>query len=492
MNKIMKKNHFSLWRKARLLSVAAVGALLLSSCAQDGFDDDERWSSSVSGITLVSPTADNISISASADGSQTVIVWDVVKGAGGYECTVMDVTDAENPAVVDGIQDSLIDRCQIAVSREADHNYTFSIKAMGNKELNNTEAESATLVAFNSFTAALATIPEGSDITAFIAENPMPDEAKDKEMAYDLVAGGQYTMSGSVDFGNKRVQLRTTDQNNPATIKMTGNASISTATGMSIKNVNFDCSASTDPFIAYSETPDESTMGVISGSQNYYDIQQSLLIENCKITGVNNYFIYDNKVKYCVGTAIIRNCVVQLTGTECSGIIRFETGFINDLTVDKSTFYGVDGADSKYFVQYSNSARCDRGGYSSNSITYSNSTFYNVAYSGQWGNYSGFAGRNTSFWNMTNCIFVNCGSNQITRRFLAGRSGTANRNFANNTYMYDGAFESTDGVVSGYDESATAIESDPMFADPANGDFTVGGSEQKSKRTGDPRWLPAN
>ena len=41
----------------------------------------------------------------------------------------------------------------------------------------------------------------------------------DKEMAYDLVAGGQYTMSGSVDFGNKRVQLRTTDQNNPATIK---------------------------------------------------------------------------------------------------------------------------------------------------------------------------------------------------------------------------------------------------------------------------------
>lgn len=488
----MKKNHFSLWRKARLLSVAAVGALLLSSCAQDGFDDDERWSSSVSGVTLVSPAAEDISFSASADGSQTVIAWSVVKGAGGYECTVMDVTDAENPAVVDGIQDSLIDRCKIAVTREADHNYTFSIKAMGNKELNNTEAETATQVAFNSFTAALATIPEGTDITTFIAENPMPDEATEMEMAYDLVAGGQYTMSGSVDFGNKRVQLRTTDQNNPATIKMTGNASISTATGLSIKNVNFDCSASSDAFIAYSKTPDESTMGVISGSQNYYDIQQSLLIENCKITGVNDYFIYDNNIKYCLGTAIIRNCVVQLTGTEASGIIRFQGGYINYLTIDKSTFYGTAGADAKYFVQYNNSGRNDRGGYSSNSITYSNCTFYNVAYSGQWGNYSGFVGRNTSFWNMTNCIFVNCGSNQITRRFLGGRQGAANRNFANNTYMYDGAFESTDGIVAGYDESATAIESDPMFADPTNGDFTVGGSEQQSKRTGDPRWLPAN
>lgn len=487
----MKMNHFSLKGKVRLLSVIAVGAVLLSSCAQDGFDDDERWTSSVTGVTLVSPTADEISVSASADGSQTVISWPVVKGAGGYECTVMDVTDAENPAVVDGIQNSVIDRCQIAVTRVADHNYTFSIKTVGNDKLNNTGAEAATQLTFNSFTAALATIPEG-DITAFIAENPMPDEAQETEMAYDLIAGGHYTMSGSIDFGNKRVQLRTTDQNNPATITMTGNASISTATGLSIKNVNFDCSASTDPFIAYSETPDESTMGVISGSQNYYDIQQSLLIENCKITGVNNYFIYDNNVKYCVGTAIIRNCVVQLTGSDVSGVIRFQGGYINDLTIDKSTFYGTAGADAKYFVQYNNSGRNDRGGYASNSITYSNCTFYNVAYSGQWGNYNGFAGRNTSYWNMTDCIFVNCGSNQITRRFLGGRTNSANRNFANNTYMYDGAFESTDGSVSGYDDSATAIESDPMFADPANGNFTVGGSEQQTKRTGDPRWLPAN
>lgn len=487
----MKMNHFSLKGKVRLLSVIAVGAVLLSSCAQDGFDDDERWTSSVTGVTLVSPTADEISVSASADGSQTVISWPVVKGAGGYECTVMDVTDAENPAVVDGIQNSVIDRCQIAVTRVADHNYTFSIKTVGNDKLNNTGAEAATQLTFNSFTAALATIPEG-DITAFIAENPMPDEAQETEMAYDLIAGGHYTMSGSIDFGNKRVQLRTTDQNNPATITMTGNASISTATGLSIKNVNFDCSASTDPFIAYSETPDESTMGVISGSQNYYDIQQSLLIENCKITGVNNYFIYDNNVKYCVGTAIIRNCVVQLTGSDVSGVIRFQGGYINDLTIDKSTFYGTAGADAKYFVQYNNSGRNDRGGYASNSITYSNCTFYNVAYSGQWGNYNGFAGRNTSYWNMTDCIFVNCGSNQITRRFLGGRTNSANRNFANNTYMYDRAFESTDGSVSGYDDSATAIESDPMFADPANGNFTVGGSEQQTKRTGDPRWLPAN
>lgn len=64
----------------------AVGALLLSSCAQDGYDDDERWSSNVTGVTLESPTASDITIAASADGSQTVISWPVVRGAGGYIC----------------------------------------------------------------------------------------------------------------------------------------------------------------------------------------------------------------------------------------------------------------------------------------------------------------------------------------------------------------------------------------------------------------------
>lgn len=489
----MKRNHLSLRGKACALACMAVGALLLSSCAQDGYDDDERWSSNVTGVTLESPTASDITIAASADGSQTVISWPVVRGAGGYICSVTDVTDSESPAAVDGIRDSLIDRCQIAVTREVDHNYTFSIRTAGNAELDNTEAETTTLVEFNSFTTALATIPDGEDITAFIAANPMPDEAITTEMAYDLVAGGQYTMTGTVDFGNKRVQLRTTDQGNPATVTLTADASISTSTGLSIKNVNFDCSTSTNPFIAYSETPDESIMGVISGSQNYYDIQQSLLLENCHITGVNNYFIYDNNIKYCLGTAVIRNCVVQLTGTaDVSGIIRFQGGFINDLTIENSTFWGIAGANANYFVQYNNSGRCDRGGYAYNTISYRNCTFYNVANSGQWGNYNGFAGRNTSFWNMTNCIFVDCGNNQIPRRYLGGRQNCDNRNFSNNTYMYNGAFESVNGSVAGYDDSGTAIEEDPGFADPTNGNFSISGSTQAQRGTGDPRWLPAN
>lgn len=348
-------------------------------------------------------------------------------------------------------------------------------------------ADDVDRVTFAEMPEAVETVPSGTDLTTWFAENVA--SLADSVVAIPLAAGGEYTMSGDIDFTSMNANLYTVDAANPATVTLTADASLRTYAGLTVNGVNFDCNASQAPFVCMSENPDSIIMGVISGSQNYYDIQQSLLIENCKVTGVSNYFIYDNNIKYCLGTAIISNCVVQLTGTEASGVIRFEKGYINDLTIDKSTFYGVAGADAKYFVQYNNSGRNDRGGYSSNSITYSNCTFYNVAYSGQWGNYSGFAGRNTSYWNMTNCIFVNCGSNQITRRFLAGRTGAANRNFANNTYMYDGAFESTDGSVSSYDDSGTAIESDPMFADPENGDFTVGGAEQLERKTGDPRWL---
>ena len=327
------------------------------------------------------------------------------------------------------------------------------------------------------------TVPTGTDLTTWFTENA-DVFSNNKVVNIPLAADGQYTMSGSIDFVGTQVSLYTVDAASPATVTMTADASVQTSTGLDISNVNFDCSASQATFIKLSETPDESIMGVISGEQNYYDIQQPLSLKGCNITGVNSYFIHDSKVKYCVGKAVISDCVVQLTGT--TAVIRFETGYINDLTIENSTFWGIDGADASYFVQYNNSGRCDRGGYESNSITYANCTFYNVANSGQWGNYNGFAGRNTSYWNMTNCIFVDCGNNQVPRRFVGGRVGNAIATFANNTYMYDGAFES----VTGYDDSGTAIEADPGFKDAVNGDFTVSGEQQIAKRTGDPRWLP--
>ncbi len=496
-NLFMEKKHFSLRRKAYALMSLAAGVTLLASCAQDGFDEDERWQSSVKNTTLSSPSADDISITPSADNSQTVISWNIVHGAGGYICSVYDMSDPASPAAVDGIQDSLIDRSSLAVTRTDDTNYKFVIKTAGNESLNNKEAETATEVEFTSFTETYMAIPAGSDLTQWFQQNPVPDNATEESLAYDLEAGAEYTMSGDINFFNKKVSLRTTNKNNHAKITFTSDVSLKTATKLELKYIDFDCTQSAEPFIELSDELDESIKGVISGSQNYYDITQSnsMTINSCKIEGLANNLIYDGKIKYCLGTCVITNSIVRFNITsakDVSAIIQFNQGFINDLTIQNSTLYNTGDSDAKYFVQYNNSGRCDRGGYLSNSINYKNNTFYNLAKSGQWGNYNGFAGRSSSYWVMTDNIFVDCGNSQVPRRFLGGRTNSANRTFSNNTYMFDGAFESTGGSVSGYDDSGTAIESDPAFANPANGDFTVNGAEQLSKITGDPRWLPEN
>lgn len=493
----MKRNLMSLRDKAWFAPAMAAGVLLLASCAQDGYDDDERWTSSVTNTALESPDASDITIEASTDGSKTVISWNVVYGAGGYYCSVYNVSDEDNPVVVDEVENELVDGCSLAVTREEDNNYLFCIRTAGNDELNNTEATTTTEVEFNSFTETYATIPAGSDLAEWFSENPVPtDIDDDTDLCYDLEPGGEYTLSESIDFLNSEVTLRTTSQTEHAKVTFTGtDVSIKTGAGMTIKYIDFDCSTSLEPFIMLSETPDESLLGA-TGTGDYYNIQSAITVNGCEIEGLNYGFIHDNSVKYCLETLLINNCVVHLTISSTANpdqhaVIYMYTGFANDLTIQNSTFWNSGDSDCKYFVQYSNAGRCSRAGYTQNSVNYLNSTFYKLAYEGQWGNYSAFAGQSSSYWVMTDNIFVDCGSGQVPRRFLAGRTNVTTATFANNTYMYDGEFESTNGSVEYYDDSGTAIEEDPQFADPDNGDFTVGGSAQIEKQTGDPRWLPS-
>ena len=311
----MKRNHLSLRRKAGMLSAMAVGVLLVSSCAQDGFDD-ESWRSDVTNTQLESPAADDITIEASADGSQTIISWPVVQGAGGYLCSVYDVSNPDDPAVVGGVQDSLVDRCQLVVERAEDTNYMFSITTAGNEELNNAQAATATEVEFTSFTETYASIPAGTDISTWFDQN-MPTEDTGEELCFDLEPGEEYTISKDIDFFDKRITLRTTSKTSPAKITLTGNASFMTSAGFTLKYVDFDCANSTAPFIKMSATPDPDILGVISGTNGYYDIQQPIIINTCNIDNLRGSLYTDNGVKYCVGTWLITNSVVHfnLDGT---------------------------------------------------------------------------------------------------------------------------------------------------------------------------------
>ncbi len=330
------------------------------------------------------------------------------------------------------------------------------------------------------------TVPAGSDIYEYYEANKTSDAAN---IIY-LEAGGEYTQSGVIEFPlGCAGEIVGVDESARATITFTGNAGYIASSSMILMNVDIDASASSNALIALSATVDEDAYKA-TGSGQYYNITDGITIENADITGVNSYLIYDNAASWCLGSFNVINCVIKATTTTDSGLssvglIYFKGGYINDLTMQNTTLWNAGESDAKYLVQYNNSGRADRGGYSTNSVNYKNCTFYNVAKSGQWGNYSGFAGKATSVWTMTDCIFVDCGGGAVARRFVGSNLGSSTSTFANNTYWYDGAAES----ASSYDKSETIIESDPQLLDPANGDFTVYGRAQVAAQTGDPRWL---
>lgn len=458
----------------RLVGAMALmsASLFMGSCATDGFDK-ETWSSSVKNQTLVSPSSDDITVDKNADGSGWIISWPLVKGASGFKCTVVNVTDPEAPITV--FQDSIVDGCNLTFPREEDSNYTLSIQALGNAAFNNQDAESATIKPFSSFSPTWKEVPAGSDISEWFAANPIPADMTE-EVCVDLVAGAEYTMSGKMDFGGHTACIRCTTASKPAKVKFTGDAGFIIGNGFTMKNLEIDATASTAAFIVLNNEP-----AVAQGTGNYYIINDPLYLSNIKVIGIGSRFIYDNKTQYAVKTCIIDNCMLNSTCVEAVPFIHFPNGFINDLTIRNSTIWDSATGANNYFVQYSNAGRCDRAGFSTNSISYTNCTFYNMAYKGQMGNYSAFAGRNTSYFTLKSNIFVNCGNNQVPRRFTSGSNNNAVKSFADNTYFYDGA----DEEVGTWDESGSQVLGDPQFKDPTHGDFTP----KAGLKIGDPRWL---
>ena len=499
----MKKNHLFSYSKICTLALLGAGALFLTSCAEDGYDDDERFDAGVSNTQMEAVKADGITVTASADGKSQTFTWPVVLGASGYRVKLIDVANPETPI----INDSIVDGCSVTGKREEDVNYKLTILTLGNAQKGNSDASSATEMTFTTFTPTYATIPAGSNLNEWFAANPIPDEAIGKNLNYDLVGGSQYTISGELDFDAHWVTLRSNNKSNPATITYTAAAScINFAAPFCAKYLHFDCAGmdSKNGVFGFSKEPtavrDEKTGFVIFGDNT--------AITNCTFDNVNGYFFWDNRKDQKVAAIqfLIDNCVVKLTppAFQKAGVIwTNKGGHINDFTVSNSTFYNLTEAGDLYYFYQAGSYRAKDIGYGGagtdqggpgNSVTYKNSTFYRIGFfnnEGEWGNYNGMNGKLDSFWTMTDCIFYSCSlKGGVPRRFLHGQayaSNPANKTFSNNTYMKpDGTFQDPQN----FDESGTNIEEDPVFADPTHGDFHISGAAQVARQTGDPRWLP--
>ncbi|MDR0745850.1 MAG: DUF4957 domain-containing protein [Mediterranea sp.] len=481
------KNSFLRKKTLSLISLAMM--FLFVSCI-DGYEDDKAWSSGVENASLESPAAEKISIVPSADGSKLKITWPVVPGAGGYEFSLYIVDDPENPVLV-GEEKQVIDGCTAEREMVEDTYYEVIIKTLGNPKFNNKEAAQATEVAYNNMLDVTATIPNGTNLTEYFATNPIPESTT--ELCYELEPDGEYTMDGNVPVGLTSVTLRGNKVKHPK-VTMTNGAFLNDGAGFKLKFIDLDCT-NFDGTSVILLNPTFNPAAVLGQEGRYCIIPTTspIAVLSCTIKGLKQRLFYDSNQYYGVGTLLIKDCVIEQNTTGSIQLIRSQRAVIKDLSLVNSTFYNKQ-SNGGYFIQLQGAKVTEvkpaEETWASANLLITNCTFWQVVKNDQMGNYSNNIAQKGNNITILNSIFVDCGNKAVVRR-LGGGNANATLICGLNTYWYDGAFVSTELTTTPKDASGTHIETDPQLKDPENGDFTVGGSEQIAKRTGDPRWLPA-
>ena len=358
-------NHRIKWLSS--ICYAPMMLALVTSCAE-GVDDNERFSAGVSNTQLESPELDptNFKTQINSDGSESVeVTWPVVFGAGGYLANVQDVTNPANPVYI--IKDSVIDGCRFSFPRLVDTKYEVSVSTLGNEKLNNAASLTPSIAAYSTFLPATI-IPEGVEISQFIAENLVESA---EEVAFELEAGKTYQLSGEAAFNLTPVTLRGDKYNRPLVVITGKEGCISTQAGLKIQNINFDMSAAeAQSFIALSGTPSESisteALGFkkLGANQNCYVIMGQISVESCNFRNMPGSLLWANKQPYSLNDFRITDCIVQLNNATSATFINLwdssiSTGTLKTMVLKNNTFYNLVENSSAYFFRYANPSSAD-------------------------------------------------------------------------------------------------------------------------------------
>lgn len=389
------------------------------------------------------------------------------------------VDDPTNPVAV--VKDSIIDGCSVACTYLDDTNYKVEIKTLGNDKYNNKDAASVSEVTWSTLVPA-TTIPAGTDLNTYFENNPITS-GKDVEVAYELEAGGSYTISGDLNLGVNNVQLRGNKVNH-AKVTFTGSGAIvSSGGGMALKFIDFDCDVvSKGSFVKFGDVPEE-----IKGMNSYGIVTNPMIIQSCEIRNVRHYLVNINGKKYAIQNFIVRDCLIKFY--QDAEIFNFNSNnsFVKDFELSSSTLYNLSEASNGRFMRVAGGKGADVG-WADCSMNFTSNTFYNISCDQEAFN-SNVWNRQKNTVNLSKNIFYDSCKGEFNRRIVGGRTDNA-KTCDNNCYWYKGGSGLEKEANGNYgDKSTSAYGVDPGFKDPANGDFTVRHSEVISHGSGDPRWL---
>lgn len=475
----------------------------MTSCAQDGFTE-ETFETNVRNTQVESPSADNISIKQNSSGTEQIISWPVVLGAGGFECKVVDESDEANPEV---IFENVVDGCSFRAKREDDAKYRIFIHALGNKKYNNTDATNTTEVAYNTIVEPYKVIPANTDLAEFFDSEDIPDNKIDevtkevKAIAYNLEAGASYTMSDTVSFGNRKVLLYSTKAG--ADLKITGEkAMFEIQNGFTMRNLRIDAGSSNSTgLIMCSNTPDTSvpynesvyTEAATTGS---YLIYEPVEIKNCMIKDMKKALISTAaNYGWVLRVFTIMNNIIQMDNEKGYFLDFYGSGkssAFKELLIQNNTIYNIKENNSQFVIRFGNASNAVKLFGTNNNPEkgrfnwqISNNTLIGVFTAKDFGNN---IPNNACVTNiMTDNIFYNVWRLQ---KFIQGNQ---TRTYYNNYIWSDGKTS-----IDGTDKSTYCTEMDPGFTAPDTSiDLTKAGGGLNltpsgtvfTSGAGDPRWL---
>ncbi|MCD0475521.1 DUF4957 domain-containing protein [Flavobacterium sp. EDS] len=204
----------------------------------------------------------------------------------------------------------------------------------------------------------------------------------------------------------------------------------------------------------------------------------SLLISGCVIHDFAKSLISSSLANTKVTSAIIENSIVTNVLTTGGDFIDFRIAHIGQITLKNSTFNNC--ASGRDFIRIDNAAGLTGTGLTTN-ILIDGCTIYNKSMTAS--NrilYVRFVSNATT---IRNTLFVQ------TAAIYTNQGATVAPTFVNNNYYNSGALYATAATPIKFDNSGNYTTLDPILANAAEGDFTVGNQTLKDNNIGDPRWF---
>ena len=271
--------------------------------------------------------------------------------------------------------------------------------------------------------------------------------------------------------------LTITSKGAPATI--IAKAGFVTSNNIILENVNIDAS-----------NLGENLISLPSQGPSEINNIASITLADVKVTGLSKALFYSAAKNNLIENLTINNSIIEVA--KDITVIDFTKGSAaRNINIENSTMYATSTTSKSMYSSQSGQKLTELDSQGIQTFKFANSTFYNFAKTKNFFSHRQ-ANQKWLAYNVSKCIFVDCGkSGQAIKGLNGGQSG-ANPIWTINGNVFN--FVGEDGVAKDTSENeSTGDDAEPVsesiavvvaFADAANGDFS-----QSDAQAGDPRWI---